>query len=123
MILVALSAWAQEAGPIAGYDGGSALRGLVSVIVVLGLLLGLAWLVRRGAFGKIGLRPQGLVRIESQTPLGDRRSLMVVAVEGRRLLLGVTPAGIALVAELARAEQGFDGALARAESNVPGGAA
>ncbi len=33
-------------------------------------------------------------------PLGERRSLVIVAVEGRRLLLGLTPTQISMVTEL-----------------------
>jgi flagellar biogenesis protein FliO len=32
--------------------------------------------------------------------LGERRSLVIVSVEGRRLLLGLTPTSMSLVAEL-----------------------
>ena len=33
-------------------------------------------------------------------PLGERRSLVIVSVEGRRLLLGLTPGQISMVTEL-----------------------
>ena len=42
------------------------------------------------------------VRVEATVPLGERRSLMVVAIEGRRLLLGLTPMQVSLVTELTR---------------------
>jgi flagellar biogenesis protein FliO len=47
-------------------------------------------------------------------PLGERRSLVVVSVEGRRLLLGLTPAQVSLVTELAAAPPaGFQDAVDR----------
>jgi flagellar biogenesis protein FliO len=41
-----------------------------------------------------------VVTVETAVSLGDRRSLVIVSVEGRRLLLGLTPGQIALVTEL-----------------------
>lgn len=75
-------------------------QSITAVLVVLGLVAALAWLARRGALGPIAARGRGVI-VESAVSLGERRSLVVVAVEGRRLLLGVTPQQITLVAELA----------------------
>ena len=73
-----------------------------AVLVVLGLVASLAWLLRRGAFGS--LRPGSRsISVETAVPLGERRSLVIVAVEGRRLLLGMTPGQISMVTELAAA--------------------
>jgi flagellar biogenesis protein FliO len=47
--------------------------------------------------------------IESATPLGERRSLVIVKVEGRRLLLGLTPMNVSLVTELAPALSEVEG--------------
>jgi flagellar biosynthetic protein FliO len=75
------------------------LRGLASLAIVLALVAGLAWLVRRGAFAHLRGRNRGLA-VETALPLGERRSLVIVAVEGRRLLLGLTPASVSFVTEL-----------------------
>ena len=74
------------------------LQSLAAVFIVLALVAALAWLARRGAFA--GLRKAGAVSVETAVPLGERRSLVIVAVEGRRLLLGLTPTQISMVAEL-----------------------
>jgi flagellar biogenesis protein FliO len=37
--------------------------------------------------------------------MGDRRSLVIVAVDGRRLLLGSTPSSLSLITDLAPAER------------------
>ena len=87
------------------------LRGLISVVVVLGLLAALAWLAGRGAFAGLKHRGRALV-VETALPLGERRSLLIVAVEGRRLLLGLTPANVSFVTELV-AGQSFDRELER----------
>ena len=44
-------------------------------------------------------------------PLGDRRQLLVVRVEGRRLLLGVPSAQVSLVTELSPMPPSFDSTL------------
>jgi flagellar biogenesis protein FliO len=77
---------------------GLGVQSLLAVFVVLGMVAALAWTARRGAFG--ALRSRGPVAIETAVPLGERRSLVIVSVEGRRLLLGLTPVQISVVAEL-----------------------
>jgi flagellar protein FliO/FliZ len=78
---------------------GLGLQSLLAVLVVLGLVAALAWLARRGAFGALRGGTHA-VRVETAVPLGERRSLVIVAVEGRRLLLGMTPTHISMVTEL-----------------------
>ena len=101
MTLSLLIAQAQSAGPPPGWsDGPGLLRTVLSLIVVLGLMAGCLWLVRRGGWQgglRKGPRP---VQVETAVALGDRRQLVIVAVEGRRLLLGVTPMHVTLVTEL-----------------------
>jgi flagellar biosynthetic protein FliO len=82
-------------------NGGDLTRSLFAILVVFGLLTLFAWLAKRGTFGGFGRQGRSLVKVESAVPLGDRRSLMVVSVEGRRLLLGLTPMQVSLVTELA----------------------
>ncbi len=83
-------------------NAGLSLQSLAAVAIVLALLGALAWLARRGSFGALS-RKGRLVDVETAVPLGERRSLVVVVVEGRRLLLGVTPSSVSLVTELSRA--------------------
>ena len=91
---------------------GELTRGVAVVGIVLALLALAAWALRRGSFGPLQ-KKAGAIRIETTVPLGDRRQLMVVAVEGRRLLIGLTPMQVSLVTELARGES-FDAALSKA---------
>ncbi len=96
-------------------------RMLVALAVVLVMLGGLAWLMRRGVLRRRGA---GALGIESALTLGDRRSLIILSVEGRRLLLGLAPGNVSLLTELARSAPGmpagsgsgasFGDALARA---------
>jgi flagellar biosynthetic protein FliO len=78
------------------------VNSFLAVVIVLALVAALAWLARRGAFATLQARNR-IVAVETAVPLGERRSLVVVAVEGRRLLLGLTPGQISLVAELSAA--------------------
>ena len=96
-----LLAQAQTVAPSTGWsDGPGVVRTLLSLMVVLGLLAGCLWLVRRGGWhGGLGKGPRP-VQVETAVGLGDRRQLVIVAVEGRRLLLGVTPMHVSLVTEL-----------------------
>jgi flagellar biosynthetic protein FliO len=65
-------------------------------LLVVALVALAAWAVRRVA----PRRPRGGILVETASPLGERRSLVIVSVEGRRLLLGLTPTQVSLVAEL-----------------------
>jgi flagellar protein FliO/FliZ len=78
---------------------GITLQSFVAVLVVLGLVAALAWLLRRGAFASLRRGPRPIA-VETAVPLGERRSLVIVAVEGRRILLGLTPGSISMVTEL-----------------------
>lgn len=88
-------------------------RTAAALLVVVALLVGLAWLLRRSAvMGRKG-RP---LTIEAALALGERRSLAIVTVEGRRLLLGLAPGQVSLVTELQPLP--FDRAMKRAVEPV-----
>ena len=100
-MIVSLAMWGVDpAGALPGPDLTGAIRGLVATAVVLGLIVVLAWLVKRGSLVLPGRRTSAPVAVETAIPLGERRSLVIVAVEGRRLLLGLTPSTVSLVTEL-----------------------
>lgn len=86
--------------------GGPSISGqaYLSVFVVLALLAGAAWALKRTNTLRRGAPS---IVVETAVPLGERRTLVVVAVEGRRLLLGMTPQSIALVTELTAAPPAF----------------
>ena len=88
---------------------GISLQSFAAVLVVLGLVAALAWLAKRGAFASLR-RNSRAIAVETAVPLGERRSLVIVAVEGRRLLLGMTPGQISMVTELGP-QKPFDAAL------------
>ena len=84
-------------------------RMLVGLLVVLGLLAVLGWALRRGLVAR---RTTGALAVETALALGERRSIVIVTVEGRRLLLGLAPGQVSLLTELSPAP--FDYALERA---------
>lgn len=102
-----------ESAPVFSPDMSAGIRGLAAVVIVLGLVALFAWLLRRGAFGPLGRRGQSSVKVETAVPLGERRSVVIVAVEGRRLLLGLAPGHVSMLTELTGA-QAFAGTLERA---------
>jgi flagellar protein FliO/FliZ len=96
MIGLALQTTAPAVDTLSG--GAFGLRASAAFLIVGVLLAAAVW-----ALGRLNAKRRnthGLV-VESALPLGDKRSLVVVAVEGRRLLLGVSPGSVSLVSELA----------------------
>lgn len=95
--MIALLLALQQPEPLA--SGGSLISGqaVLSAFVVVGLLAAAAWALKRTTTLR---RSQVPIVVESAVALGERRSLVVVSVEGRRLLLGLTPQHVALVTEL-----------------------
>jgi len=85
---------------------GSVISLAVGVLVVIVAIFVLAWLSRR----LLGVSYGGSsgLRIDGGLALGSREKLVVVEVEGRRLLLGMTPGSINLVAELESSTQPGD---------------
>lgn len=82
--------FAADPAPVTG-------QAVVTAFVVVGLLAAGAWLLRHRL---PSARGRQIVTVETAVSLGERRSLVVVAIENRRLLLGLTPHHIALVTEL-----------------------
>jgi len=77
------------------------VRVVLSLVIVIGLLALCAWALRRGMLrlGPFGSR--SAIQIETAVALGDRRSLAIVSIEGRRLLLGLAPGSVSHLADLA----------------------
>ncbi len=89
----------------------SVWRMAMAFLAVLALLGGLAWLMRRAWAAR---RSAGTMQVETALSLGERRSLVVVTVEGRRLLVGLAPNHVSLVTELAKPP--FEQALSAAST-------
>lgn len=87
---------------------GVELRALASVVVVIAALAAFVWVMRRGVL-KVGrFASRQAIVVETAVAMGDRRSLVIVSVEGRRLLLGSTPASLSFITDLAPAPERRD---------------
>ena len=96
-----------------------AIRVFGALGLVLALVLGLAWLVKRGTLKFPGGTAPVQIRVESAASLGERRSVVIVSVEGRRLLLGLTPVQVSCLAELGPPQAPFNQSL-DARLSAPG---
>jgi flagellar protein FliO/FliZ len=76
------------------------MRAVLSFAAVIVLLAAFIWAIRRGSLRLSALAPRGTIAIETAMSLGERRSLAIVTVEGRRMLVGLTPASISLITDL-----------------------
>ena len=98
-LAVATTPVAKAAVPAAHAPSSPGLAGaFFALLLVLGLILGLAWMLRRlpGA----GFRPADGLRVVASLQLGAKERAVVVEVGGQQLLLGVTAAGISRLHEL-----------------------
>ena len=77
--------------------GAGGLRAFLALGAVAALLALTVWGLGRIAQQRRGRQP---ITVESAVNLGDKRSLVIVSVEGRRLLVGVAPGNVSLVTEL-----------------------
>jgi flagellar biosynthetic protein FliO len=91
----------QEPIPFAGGPTPVGGRAVVTAFVVVALLAALAWFLRRRL---PSVRGRQLIAVETAVSLGERRSLVVVSVENRRLLLGMTSQQLTLITELGPAK-------------------
>ena len=90
---------AQEAERSAPAPATDALQSLGSMLgglaIVIALIFVLAWAARRFSWTKmIAHRTDGPIRLVGTLSLGTRERLVLVDVEGRRVLLGVVPGDI-----------------------------
>lgn len=97
----ATAAVGQAAAP--AFTWGSYFQAIGYMILLLLLLWGVLWAIRRyGKFNCLplpGAFPKDGLRMEAQLAFGPRRGLMVVRYLNRRLLLGVTDHQITLLKE------------------------
>lgn len=90
---------AAPAGPSSSL-GGSFVQMLFGLALVLGLLLGGLWLLRK-LTGTAALG-SNLMRVVGATPIGARERIVIVELGQTWLVLGVTPNSINTLAEMPR---------------------
>ena len=89
-LLLLIPSWALAATDTAG----SLLTVLLSLALILGGFVAVAWLVRRYM---PGMGTQGAVKVVGTTPVGPRERVVVVEVDGTWLLLGVGGGNVRLL--------------------------
>lgn len=125
-LLAAAAPLAQAAAPVAreavqvghGLPSTPGLGGtLAALLLVVGLILGLAWLLKR--LPGTGLRPMAGLRVVASLAVGPRERVVIVDCGGQQLLLGVTQHNVNLLHSLpeplldAPSQAGFAELLAR----------
>ncbi|MCL4721914.1 MAG: flagellar biosynthetic protein FliO [Gammaproteobacteria bacterium] len=89
----------------------AAIRMVIGLAVVLGLLGVTAWASRRF---RVGARLQGgAIEVVSGISLGARERVVVLRVNGEQVLVGISPAGLRTLHVLNRASTEFSGVLER----------
>lgn len=108
-ILLTPFAWAADAVapapslPAAAPDlGSSALQMLFGLIVVLGLLLGTLWLLKRLSQPRGPVA--GLMRVVAGVAIGPRERVVILELGNSWLVLGVAPGQVTTLAEIPRQE-------------------
>lgn len=81
--------FAAPAAPAMASESGSLLRVPLALLLVLALLLGGAWLLKRLSVGQVAASQR--IRVLGQISLGARERAVLVSVAGRDVLLGVAP--------------------------------
>ena len=105
------AAWAEQVAsdksstltPVDPLSFANILNLILGLGLVVGLILGLAWLLRR--LGHFQAGSDSRLRIIGGLSLGGRERLILVQVDNKRLLLGVTPGNIQSLCELGESPQ------------------
>lgn len=71
-----------------------------ALALVLLLIAGIAWVARRAGFAAQGTKSSKLLTIKCSQSLGQRERIVIVEVDEKWLLLGVTPSQISCLATL-----------------------
>ncbi len=110
--------------------GLAVVKMLGGLALVLALLVGLYWALRRWAPGRAGGAGFGGLRLLARLPLGPRKYVGLLRVADRVLVLGVSDAAVNLLAQIDDPEQvaaitgggkkAFDQALASAAEQEKG---
>ncbi len=94
---------AQAAGAMPQTSGFAAFfQALMGLLIVLGLLYGFFWLLRRFSPGQTGA--QGAVKVVGGVMIGPRERLVVVEVQDTWLLVGVAAGHVSTLHTLPRPE-------------------
>jgi flagellar protein FliO/FliZ len=80
----------------------AALRTVVSLVLVVGLIVCLFYLLRRWRFGALAASHQAAMRLVGTLSLAPRRSLALVEIDDQWLVVGIGADQVTLIAKLER---------------------
>lgn len=81
---------------------GSVLQTLLALALIIGLLFGVLYLLRRSGLARAG--GAGLLQVRGATAVGPRERVVLVEVAGKLLVLGVAPGRVTPLHTLDAAE-------------------
>ena len=90
----------------------SALKMTFGLLVVLAIMAGLAWLVRRFAPGRTA--QNSVARVVGGVSVGTRERVVVVEVAGRWIVVGVAPGQVRALADLEAGDSQVEQAITSA---------
>lgn len=80
---------------------GDLLPALLALGLVLALMFGMFWILKRISNGKMSVfRSQGRIKILEKVNLAPDKSLIIVEVDGQTMFLGVSSHGISKISDL-----------------------
>lgn len=85
-------------GEVQSLSPSHALQVLLSLVLVLALIFGLVWLMRRAGQGSWQNTRQ--LKVLASLALGQREKVVVVAIGDEQIVLGVTPQQVSLLKTL-----------------------
>jgi flagellar protein FliO/FliZ len=88
--------------PPSAVSGGALLETVLFLVLIIGLIIGLGWLVRR--MGRLPTGGKGLVSVLGGVSLGPRERAVVIQAGDTRLLVGVAPGRVQTLCVLSGAE-------------------
>jgi flagellar protein FliO/FliZ len=87
--------------PPSAVGAGSLLQFGLGLAIVLGLILGAGWFMKRFSFGPTGA---GLIKVIAGAPVGQRERVVVVEIGDTWMVLGVAPGRVNTLHTLPRAD-------------------
>ncbi len=114
-VVVSLPLWAAEPKPGTGaatqlapsaLGGGVLLQTVLFLVLIVGLIVGLGWVVRR--MGGMTAGGKGLISVVGGVSLGPRERAVVIQAGDTRLLVGVAPGRVQTLCILDGADKNND---------------
>lgn len=96
---IAIGLMFAPAAHAAAPDGQDLATTLGALVLVIGVIFGLAWVLKRMQVPSLMGAKAGL-KVVSQLPLGQKERVLVLDVNGEQVLVGVTPQQITLLKTL-----------------------